>query len=126
MSLKSGAGAGILRACAPSSGVGGGRPSRRKGPYVLSLHKSLVAGGRAGLHRNVLSREERIAKLEDEGRWSEDGSSVFGLPKVRSIKVVAGKKAKKKEEEAAAAEPGTEGATEGAEGAEAAPAEGEK
>ena len=110
---------------APSSGVGGGRPSRRKGQYV-SLHKSLLAGRRAGRHRNVLSREERIAKLEDEGRWNEDGSSVFGLPKVRSIKPVAGKKAKKKEEEAAAAEPGAEGVAEGAEGAEAAPAEGEK
>jgi len=90
----------------------------------MSLHKSLLAGRRAGRHRNVLSREERIAKLEDEGRWDENGSSVFGLPKVRSIKQVAGKKAKKKEEEAAAAaEPGAEGA---AEGAEAAPAEGEK
>jgi len=91
----------------------------------MSLHKSLLAGRRAGRHRNVLSREERIAKLEDEGRWNEDGSSVFGLPKVRSIKPVAGKKAKKKEEETAA-EPGAEGAAEGAEGAEAAPAEGEK
>ncbi len=81
----------------------------------MSLHSSLLAGRRAGRHRNVLSREERIAKLEEDGRWNESGSSVFGLPKVRSIKAVAGKKAKKKEEEAAAAaEAGAAGATEGA------------
>ena len=87
----------------------------------MSLHKSLLAGRRAGKHRNVLSREERIAKLEEDGRWDESGSSVFGLAKVRSIKPVAGKKAKKKEEEAAAAaEAGAEGAAEGAEGAEGA------
>ncbi|MHC4253741.1 MAG: small basic protein [Planctomycetota bacterium] len=93
----------------------------------MSLHKSLLAGRRAGRHRNVLSREERIAKLEEDGSWDESSSSVFGLPKVRSIKPVAGKKAKKKEEAAAVAEAGAEGAAEGAEGAaEVAPPEGEK
>ncbi len=88
----------------------------------MSLHKSLQAGRRTGRHRNVLSREERIIKLEEDGRWDESGSSVFGLPKVRSIKPVAGKKAKKKDDEATA-EAGAEGAVEGAEGAAAAPAE---
>ena len=87
----------------------------------MSLHRSLLAGRRAGKHRNVLSREERMLKLEEDGRWEETGSSVFGLAKVRSIKPVAGKKAKKKEEAEAAAE----GAAEGAEAA-AAPAEDKK
>ena len=94
----------------------------------MSLHRSLLAGHRTGRHRNVLTREERIAKLEEDGRWDESGSSIFGLPKVRSIKPVAGKKAKKKDDEATA-EAGAEGAVEGAEGAEgaaAAPAEGAK
>jgi small basic protein (TIGR04137 family) len=93
----------------------------------MSLHKSLLAGRRAGKHRNVLSREERIAKLEEDGRWDESNSSVFGLAKVRSIKQVAGKKAKKKEEAAAEAEAeaGAEGEAAAAEGA-AAPAEGAK
>jgi len=89
--------------------------SRRKGQHAMSLHKSLLAGRRAGRHRNVLSREERIAKLREDGRWDESGSSVYGLPKVRSIKAVAGKKAKKKEEAAATAEAAGEGASEGAE-----------
>jgi small basic protein (TIGR04137 family) len=105
-------------------GVGGGRLRRRKGQHYMSLHRSLLAGRRAGKHRNVLTREERIVKLEEDGRWNESGSSVFGLPKVRSIKPVAGKKAKKKEDAAEAAE-GAEGA-EGTVAAEGAPAEGAK
>ncbi len=66
----------------------------------MSVHKSLAFKRRGRGHRNVLSREERIVKLEDEGRWTEEGS-IFGLPKVRSIKPSAGKKtAKKKDAEA--------------------------
>jgi small basic protein (TIGR04137 family) len=82
----------------------------------MSLHRSLAAGGRTKRHRNVLTREERIAKLEDEGRWDE-GMSVFGLAKVRSIKPVTGKKGSKKAQKVAEAAQ-TEGGTE-----EAAPAE---
>ncbi len=78
----------------------------------MSIHRSLAAGGDRRRHRNVLSREERIAKLEDEGRW-DDTASVYGLPKVRSIKPAAGKKKAKKEAE-------VEGVA-----AEGAPAEGE-
>lgn len=77
----------------------------------MSLHRSLAVSNRGRRHRNVLSREERIAKLEDEGRWDET-KSVFGLAKVRSIKPVAGGKKKKKEKPVAEA------------GAEGAPAEG--
>ena len=63
----------------------------------MSLHRSLTISGRARRHRNVLSREERMVKLEEEGRWDE-GRSVFGLSKVRNIKPVASGKKKKKEE----------------------------
>ena len=80
----------------------------------MSIHRSLALKGGGRGHRNVLSREERIAKLEDEGRWTEE-ESIFGLAKVRSIKPKAGKKGAKKK--------GPE--DEGAEGAEGAPAEGE-
>jgi hypothetical protein len=59
----------------------------------------------------VLTRGERIAKMQSEERWP-DGRSPYGLPKVKVLKLVV-KKAKKKEEKAA----------EGAEGeAAAAPA----
>ena len=63
----------------------------------MSIHKSLSSGDRLKKHRNVLTRDERIVRLEKEGRW-KDGESVLGLPKVRNIKVVARKKAKKKEQ----------------------------
>ncbi len=70
----------------------------------MSLHRSLVAKTALKRHRNVLTRAERIQRLEDEGKW-ERGESVFGLPKVRLRKVKAGgkhhaKPTKAKEEEA--------------------------
>ncbi len=87
----------------------------------MSLHRSLTTSGRARRHRNVLSREERMVKLEEDGRWDEE-KSVFGLPKVRSIKPVVSGKKKKEKADAVEGVP-AEGAAEG-EGAEAAQAEG--
>ena len=60
----------------------------------MSIHSSLRTKGALTKHRNVLSRVERIAKLEDEGRWKEDEQQVTGLPKVRNIKIRAKKKIK--------------------------------
>jgi small basic protein (TIGR04137 family) len=63
----------------------------------MSMHSSLSVSSQGRRHRNVLTREERIAKLKDLGTWSEE-KSIFALPKVRSIKqVTAKKKAAKKE-----------------------------
>jgi len=76
----------------------------------MSLDPSLKVGGGLSRHRNVLTRDERLAKLKDAERW-EEGKGVFGLPKVANRNVKVGKKAKKKEEGA-----------EGAEGGAAAPA----
>jgi small basic protein (TIGR04137 family) len=68
----------------------------------MSLHSSLkTKSGALNQHRNVFTRDERVAKLMAADRFSADGNSPLGLPKVRSIKVVAGKKPKK---EAAAAD----------------------
>lgn len=76
----------------------------------MSIHRSLRGGSGMGGHRNVLTRIERLGKLESDGRWDESKGSVCGLPKVRSIKAVVKKKKKKKEgEEEAAA--GTAAAT---------------
>ena len=74
----------------------------------MSLDKSLKSSGRLARSRNVLKREERIAKLEEEGRWQE-GDSPFGLPLVRVLKVRAGKKKKDvKDEEGDPEAEGTE------------------
>lgn len=74
----------------------------------MSIHRSLRTGGGLSKHRNVLTRVERIARLETEGKWTEDANGVNGLPKVRNLKLKTKKKAKKEEGaegEAAAAAP---------------------
>lgn len=77
----------------------------------MSIDKSLVIRGRLGRTRNVLRRAERVKMLETEGRWNEE-ESVFGLPKVKSMRIKkrskpAAEKEQPKEEEAA---PEAEGA----------------
>lgn len=92
----------------------------------MSLDPSLKAANALVRHRNVLTRDERLAKLKEEEKWQE-GRSVFGLPKVAHRKQAVGGKASKEEEaEAAAAAPGAAAtATAGAApAAAAAPAKG--
>jgi len=76
----------------------------------VSIDRSLKIKGALKRHRNVLTRAERIEKLKDEERWSEE-NSLLGLPKVAHRKSHAGRK-----EKAAQAK---EAATEAAAGAEA-------
>ena len=51
----------------------------------MSIHRSLVPKNTLKRARNVLTRAERIEKLLKDGRWKE-GESVFGLPKVATLK----------------------------------------
>ncbi|MFC1675970.1 small basic protein [Planctomycetota bacterium] len=71
----------------------------------MSIDRSLKIRGALERHRNVLSRAERIEKLKEEERWSDDDSPL-GLPKVAHRKSHAGRKDDTKEEttEDAAAE----------------------
>lgn len=88
----------------------------------MSIHRSLAATNVLIRHRNVLRRGERLAKLEEDGRWQE-GADIFGLPKVRNIKIVVKKKKKEKVEELTAEGVPAEGAAAAAEpGKAAAPA----
>ena len=66
----------------------------------MSLDKSLRSKGALVRQRNVLTRVERLKKLEDEGEWKE-GETIFGLRKVRVARVKRRVKAKKKLEQAA-------------------------
>ena len=71
----------------------------------MSIHSSLkTKSGALNQHRNVLTRNERVAALTESERFAAGKNSPLGLPKVRSIKVVAGKKPKK-DPAAAGAEP---------------------
>lgn len=69
----------------------------------MSLDRSLKSKAALTRHRNVLSRAERLAKLEDDGIWVEESSSVFGLQKVGHRKIATNKKEKKEKTEDAAA-----------------------
>lgn len=74
----------------------------------MSVHASLRSGKTAGRLRNVLKRHERIRFMMTKGQW-EDGRSVFGLPKMKQIKVKA-RKAEAKEKAAATPAAETSGA----------------
>ncbi len=84
----------------------------------MSLDRSLRQKNALVRHRNVLTRAERIASLQEQEKWQADGS-VFGLPKVAHRKV-ATRKAPKAAEVAAAG--GEAAGAPAAEGAAAAPA----
>lgn len=62
----------------------------------MSVHKSLRAAAGKGQNRSVLTRAERVAILQKDGRH-KPGQAVLGLPKVRVEKGVKKGKGKKKE-----------------------------
>ncbi len=72
----------------------------------MSIDKSLKTKGKLVRPRNVFTRTERIKILKAEGKW-EPTMSVFGIPKVKTVKVKrkakSEKKAAKAESEAAPA-----------------------
>lgn len=70
----------------------------------MSIDKSLITKGKLTRHRNVLTRAERIKVLTNENLW-KDGRSVFGLPKVKTLKVRKKAKVEKEKTEEVAAVP---------------------
>ena len=73
----------------------------------MSIDPSLKIKGALKRHRNVLTRAERIEKLKDEEKWSEE-DSLLGLPKVAHRKSHAGRKEKAAQAKEAAPEAGAE------------------
>ena len=68
----------------------------------MSLDASLKAANALIRHRNVLTRNERLAKLKEEEKWT-DAKSVFGLPKVAHRKMALAKAVKEEAAEGATA-----------------------
>lgn len=64
----------------------------------MTIDKSLKVRRGATRNRSVLTRVERITRLQQADRWKEDDSPL-GLPKVRVRKLTMKKKKKKKEED---------------------------
>lgn len=70
----------------------------------MSIDRSLRRKSSLERHRNVLSRAERVAFLQERELWQES-SSPIGLPKIAHRKPKAGKKKAAKTEAAAEGAP---------------------
>ena len=64
----------------------------------MTLDKSLKVRAGAIKTRNVMTRAERIKRLQDLDKWSDD-MSVIGMPKVRVPKVSLKRKKKVKKDD---------------------------
>jgi small basic protein (TIGR04137 family) len=64
----------------------------------MTIDKSLKIKAGSVKMRNVLTRPERLKKLADDDRW-QVGDPVYGIPKVRVIKISMKKKKKAKKED---------------------------
>ncbi|OQX80912.1 MAG: hypothetical protein B6D56_03710 [Candidatus Omnitrophica bacterium 4484_70.1] len=64
----------------------------------MGLHPSLKRGGKSGSSQSVLKRIDRIKWLVKRGLWKES-DRIFGLPKIKVIKLKTTKKEKPKQEE---------------------------
>ncbi len=90
----------------------------------MTMDKSLRVRAGMARARNVLTRDERVKRLQDADHWKE-GDSAYGMPKVRVYKLAMKKKkkkAKEDEEGADAGKAGTGKAAAGKAGAAKAPA----
>ena len=65
----------------------------------MSIDGSLKRGSRLSRSRNVMTRDERIAKMLERGTFNGEEDSPFGLPKTRVVKAASGKKKKKKKKD---------------------------
>lgn len=71
----------------------------------MSIHPSLALSLKGRKQRSVLKRVERIKYFMDKGSFNKE-SSVFGLPKIKVLKIKVMKKEKAESAPAAAAAPG--------------------
>lgn len=61
----------------------------------MTIDRSLKVKAGSVKNRNVMTRAERLAQMEQNGDWSED-STVYGMPKTRVVKISLKKKKKVK------------------------------
>jgi small basic protein (TIGR04137 family) len=63
----------------------------------MSMDKSLKKGGGLTRNRNVLTRAERLAVLQDDEKWIPE-KGVFNLPKTRFRRLLPGQSGPKRPE----------------------------
>lgn len=66
----------------------------------MSIHPSLSISEKDKKQRSVLKRSERIKWMMDKDQWKE-GDKVYGLPKIKTIKIKIKKEKAEKVETAA-------------------------
>lgn len=82
----------------------------------MSIHPSLASSDKSTKARSVLKRTERLKIMLEKNQWKE-GSDVYGLPKIKTLRIKIKKEKAAKEAEALPA--GTEAAPAAAESKEA-------
>ncbi len=85
----------------------------------MSIHPSLSSSGKDKKQRSVLKRTERLRLMLEKDQWKE-GDDVYGLPKIKTIRIKIKKEKAEKAAEGTAATPAAGEAKEA--GAKAAPA----
>ncbi len=71
----------------------------------MSIHPSLSVSEKDKLSRSVLKRTERIRQMQEKNKWKE-GDPVYGLPKIKTLKIkIKKEKAVKADDTAAGAAP---------------------
>lgn len=63
----------------------------------MSLDKSLKKAGGLGRQRNVLTRPDRLALLQEDEKWTP-GNGVYNLPKTKSRRLAPGQSGPKRPE----------------------------
>ncbi|OGX19197.1 MAG: hypothetical protein A3K83_07130 [Omnitrophica WOR_2 bacterium RBG_13_44_8b] len=63
----------------------------------MSIHPSLSISDKDKKQRSVLKRTERIRMMMGKGEWNE-GDKVFGLPKIKTVRIKIKKEKVAKEE----------------------------
>ncbi len=61
----------------------------------MSIDKSLKKAAAMGGARNVLTRAERMAVLQDDGKWTQD-KGVYNLPKTKFRRLAPGQSGPKR------------------------------
>lgn len=69
----------------------------------MSIHPSLKSKGKGKGQRSVLKRFERLKEMLEKEKWKE-GESVFGLPKLKTVRWKVRKAKKETETDATSAE----------------------
>ena len=65
----------------------------------MSIHPSLTISEKDKKVRSVLKRSERIKQMQEKSKWKQ-GDSVYGLPKLKTLRIKIKKEKVEKAESA--------------------------